>query len=251
MLFGTGFLVAFSAAASVLNAMLLTVANSRIDTLLARADIALGFDWPAMMRAVAGHPDILWILQAAYSVLLPEVALAVVVLGTVDRISSLYRFVLAVAIGALICIFVWTLFPAFGAMSVYHFDSALAARLHVAVDGAYGQALVRMLKDGPGLIAPDNIKGLIGFPSYHVVLALLLIWHFRDLRLLSGLMAGINSLVILATPIEGGHHWVDVFAGLPVALLAVMGADQLYRLTNRWNNSPVVNLAENLTVPSS
>lgn len=228
MLFGTGFLVGFTVGASTLNTMLLTVAGTRIDAILARADLALGLDWPGMMRAMADHPGLLKLLRLAYGALLPEISLTVIVLGTLGRIPSLYRFVLAVAIGALICFLIWTLFPAFGAMSVYHFDPALAARLNVPVDGAYGDALVRMLRDGPGLIAPDNAKGLIGFPSFHAVLALLLIWHLRDVPWLRWPVLALNAVVIVATPIEGGHHWVDVFAAVPVAALSIPLAGRVF-----------------------
>ncbi len=237
MLFGTGFLIGFTAAASVLNAMLLTVAGPRIDAMLAGADSALGFDWPAMMRAMADHPGLLKILFVVYGVLLPEIALAVVVLGLLGRIGALYRFVLAVAIGALICFVVWTLFPAFGAMSVYHFDPALAARLGVPVDGAYGDALIRMLHEGPGRIAPDNVKGLIGFPSYHATLALLLIWYLRDVRWLRWAVLVLNGLVIFATPIEGGHHWVDVFAAVPVAALSILLARRIFHAMARTDRA--------------
>ncbi len=240
MLFGTGFLVSFTAGASVLNAMLLTVAGPRIDTLLAQADIALGLDWPGMMRAMADHPCLLKILHLAYGVLLPEISLAVVVLATLNRIPSLYRFILAVAIGALICIFVWTLFPAFGAMSVYHLDPALAARLNVPVDGAYGEALIRMLRDGPGHIASSNVKGLIGFPSYHAVLALLLIWYLRDVQWLRWPVLILNGIVIFATPIEGGHHWVDVFAAVPVTALSILLARRAFDLTAQMDRAQAV-----------
>jgi hypothetical protein len=231
MLFCTGFLVAFSAAASALNTMLLTVTGPRIDSLLARVDRALGFDWPNMMRALAGHQALLWVLQFAYGALLPEIALTVIVLGTLGRLPSMYRFVLAVAAGALICIFIWTLFPAFGAMSVYQFDPVTVARLHVPGDGAYGQILVRMLHDGPGFIAPDSTKGLIGFPSYHAVLALLLMWHLRDVPWLRWPTLLLNSIVVLSTPVEGGHHWVDVFAGVPVTILAIFSARRIFDFT--------------------
>lgn len=233
MLTGTGFLLGFTAAASVLNAMLVTVAGHRIDALLARADLALGFHWPQMMQAIADHPGLLWVLQLAYGVLLPEIALAVIVLGTLGRIASLYRFVLAVAFGALISILIWTLVPAFGAMSVYVLDPTTITKLHVVTDGAYGQELVRMLHDGPGLIAPDQTKGMIGFPSYHAVLALLLGWYFRHVRWLRWPVLALNVIVIASTPIEGGHHWLDVFAAIPVALLAIVAARRTYTLAAR------------------
>ena len=230
MLSCASFLIGFSAAASLLNALLLTVAGPRIDGLLAGLDIVLGFDWPAMMHRLAHYPVLLWVLELAYSALLPEIALAILVLGTFGHAPSVYRFVVAVALGALICIFIWALFPAFGAMSVYALDQPTAARLHVPVDGAYGEALVHMLKNGPGFISPDDMKGLIGFPSYHAVLALLLIWYFRRLPWIRWAVLLLNGVVIFATPIEGGHHWVDVFAAVPVTFLAIAGAAKIYRL---------------------
>jgi hypothetical protein len=231
MLTCAAFLVGFTAAGSVLNAMLLTVAGPRMDWFFARADIAMGFDWPAMMRVMANYPTSLAILEQAYAALLPEIALGVVLLATFCGASPVYRFSLAVAVGALICIFIWTFFPAFGAMSVYALDPATAVRLHVPVDWAYGETLVRMLGEGPGLIAPDNMKGLIGFPSYHVVLALLLMWYFRFLPKFRWVVWVVNGLVIVATPIEGGHHGIDVLAAFPVAFLAVVIADRSYGLT--------------------
>lgn len=230
MLSCTSFLIGFSAAASLMNALLLTVAGPRIDGMLAGLDIAMGFDWPAMMHRMAHYPSLLWILEQAYSALLPEIALAVLLLGTFGQTASTYRFVLAVALGASICIFVWTFFPAFGAMSVYALDHATAGRLHVPVDGAYGEALVHMLKNGPGFVSPNDMKGLIGFPSYHAVLALLLIWYFRPLPWIRWGACFLNGIVILATPIEGGHHWIDVFAAVPVTFLAIAGAAKIHRL---------------------
>jgi len=49
----------------------------------------------------------------------------------------------------------------------------------------------------------------------------------------------LNGIVIFATPVEGGHHWVDVFAGLPVAVLAIAGASQIYRLATQAGMSPL------------
>lgn len=252
MLFGTAFLAGFTAGASILNAMLLTVAGPRVDAALARVDIWMGLDWPGMMRMLANHPGLLKLLRPAYESLLPQIALAVIVLGGLGRDRSLYRFVLAVAIGALICIFIWTLFPAFGAMSVYDLDPATAARLSVTVDGAYGQALVRMLHDGPGMIAPDNVKGLIGFPSYHAVLALLLIWHLSDVPWLRWPALAVNGMVVFSTPIEGGHHWVDVFAALPVTAVAIALAGRLLATAARLDiASAAASLRKDAVAPTA
>jgi hypothetical protein len=44
----------------------------------------------------------------------------------------------------------------------------------------------------------------------------------------------LNLIVIVATPIEGGHHLVDVIAAVPVAVLAVFTARWISTLALRW-----------------
>jgi membrane-associated phospholipid phosphatase len=76
------------------------------------------------------------------------------------------------------------------------------------------------------LTSPRNAKGLIGFPSYLATMALLAIWYFRDVRILRWAVLVLNVAVLLATPVQGGHHAVDVLASFPVAALAIFLAAQ-------------------------
>ena len=50
----------------------------------------------------------------------------------------------------------------------------------LALNPAYGADLVRLLRDGPGLINPVDGRGLIGFPSFHTAVALIAMWQIRD-----------------------------------------------------------------------
>jgi hypothetical protein len=74
MLFGTGFLCAFSVGASLLNYLLLTHTGARIDVPLAALDRAMGFDWPAVMSWMAAHPRLNAVAFIAYDSMLPQVA---------------------------------------------------------------------------------------------------------------------------------------------------------------------------------
>jgi hypothetical protein len=224
MLAGAGFLCAFSLGASLLNYMLLTRAGARIDMQLAALDRALGFDWPQAMAWMARHPRLNAIAYIAYVSMLPQVALLTIALGAAAPLR-VYRFCFAVAASALVCIAVWSLAPSFGAFSIYPPDPHLA-KMTLALDPAYARELVRLLKDGPGLISPREAKGLIGFPSYHAVLALLVIWFSWRLRLLRWPAILLNLAVLLATPIQGGHHLVDVLGAFPVAALALFACGE-------------------------
>jgi hypothetical protein len=221
MLMGTSFLLVFSAAASVLNYFLLTVAGPRIDDLLVAADRVLGFDWYQVMLAMAGHPHLNAVLFQVYNFVLPEIALLMVTLAWTGQPERVYRFCLAVAVGALIAIFIWTCAPSLGAKSLYTLPDWAQKRLVLSVTTQYGRDLVALLHNGPGYIAPADLRGLIAFPSYHVVLALVVAWHARKVVWLRWPLAAINLLVLVSTPIQGGHHLIDVIGAFPVAAAAI------------------------------
>jgi hypothetical protein len=93
----------------------------------------------------------------------------------------------------------------------------------------FGHAQIALLEHGPGFITPDALHGsLIGFPSYHCVLALVVSWAARSLHRLRWPLWIANALVIISTPIQGGHHLVDVLAAFPVAavVLFIAGAGE-------------------------
>jgi hypothetical protein len=229
MMLGASFLCAFSAAASMLNYFLLTFHGPRIDTWLAKIDRSLGFDWAAVMAAMAGHPLLNSMLFFSYNSVLPEIALMTVALAWAGKAESTYRFCLCVAVGALIAIFIWALMPSVGTQALFTLPPQIAAKLNLAVQGDYGIELNRLLRDGPGLITPSELRGLIAFPSYHGVLALIVAWYAREIPRLFWPLLAINALVLVATPVQGGHYLVDVFASFPVAMLSIVIASRLGR----------------------
>lgn len=227
MLFGTAFLVAFASGFSVLNYFLLTVAGHRIDSLLAQIDRALGVDWPVLMVFVTAHPALNLLLRLAYVTVLPQVSLLIIVLGCTARPRAIYEFCLALAIAAGITVAFWTAFPSFGAFSVYDLARDVAHRLHPELGPAYARELIALLHDGPGRISPDHIKGLIGFPSFHAAMAVLVAWYGREIRYLRWPLVSWNLVVLVATPVHGGHFVVDVLAGLAVVAAAVFVTDRI------------------------
>ena len=230
MLFGTSFMLAFSNLASIFNYLLLTVAGQRIDGLLASIDRAMGVNWPAMIVWAHAHRSIDLVMMLVYGCVLPQIALLMPLLGWQSAISRIYSFCLAVTVATVIAMGFWAFFPSFGAISVYGLPPALAAHTPLALDMNYAHELLRLLANGPGFISPRDLKGLIGFPSFHAVLALLVTWYARDLKYVRWPIIGINTLVIIATPIQGGHHVIDVVAGFGVTALSILLAEKIMAL---------------------
>lgn len=249
MILGSAFLVIFSAAASLLNSFLLTVAGPNSDAFFDRLDRALGFRWYDIMLAVARHPLLGEVLFVVYNLALPEIALLLITLAIWGRIESVYRFCAALALGALITIGIWALAPAFGAMALYVLPPDAAAHLPLAMTGETGRAQIALLHSGPGFIVPDVLHGsLIGFPSYHCVLAIVTCWYGWQFKKLRWSLLLLNAVIVVSTPIQGGHHVMDVLGAIPVTALALwMTAARKVPQTSA-KTSAMVNKVPNLTL---
>jgi len=155
--------------------------------------------------------------------------LLVVLLGWRGKHENIYAFCLALTAGAAISISVWTLAPSFGAFSVYELPAEVSRRMPLALDAQYAKDLMSLLANGPGHISPTSAKGLIGFPSFHAAMAMLVVWYARELSTVRWFVLALNLVVLVATPIQGGHHVVDVLAGLGVAVIGVVFANAMTR----------------------
>jgi hypothetical protein len=67
----------------------------------------------------------------------------------------------------------------------------------------------------------SSVQGLISIPSYHTVLGILLCWAVRGTRLCPFAIL-VNSAMLLATPLVGGHYFLDLVAGATVTVGAVI-----------------------------
>lgn len=233
MLFGTAFLVVFSAAFALLNYLLLTVAGPRIDTEIATIDRMLGIDWPATMAFMVDYPRLNAVFQLCYTSVLPQIAMLIIALSFTGRTIEVYKLSLSIAIGAMLTVFFWTAFPSFGAFSVYTLPPEVRSHLSLALDHNYARDLVNLLEHGPGPISPTSAKGLVGFPSFHGALAMLVAWYAREIKVLRWPVFAVNAVVLIATPIQGGHHVFDLAGGLVVAFAAVAATERISALAPR------------------
>ena len=215
------FLVVFPAAASLLSYLALTITGPRIDAALAQADLALGFHWTDMMVWASEHTFLNAMLNAAYLSVMPQTLLLLFFLGLRGRLEQLYGLAFTLAFGATIAVAVWTAFPAFGAFSVFDLPDDVEARMGLVLDADYSVILTGLLEHGPGLITPTEIRGLVGFPSYHTLQALVLFWYARQEPWLRWPSLALNLVVLVAIPVQGGHHLVDMFGGIALTLMAV------------------------------
>lgn len=218
-------LIAFPAIGALLSYLMASLGRPLWDATFLRWDLALGLDWRAHLATLNQHPGLASLLGHAYASILPQMFAVVTVLGLTGRRAALQRFVFAYVLAGLVTIVVSGAMPA---MALYvHLGlgpadypnlAPAAARVHVA-------AMEALRSGGMPVITLDGSEGLITFPSFHATLSILFmtaLWAVPSLRW-AGLVVNLGMLA--ATPVHGGHYYVDVLAGIALAILALLAAD--------------------------
>lgn len=179
------------------------------DAAMARLDARLGLDWPAWRGVVMGSPMLRTVLELAYiSLPLQIVATCVLMPLGADRDRSREFLWLFLITGIVTCA-LSGLLPAMGARQ--WFDA-----------GPSGWAAdMAALRAGGARFDFAAMTGIITFPSFHTTAAVLLAWANRRTGWRGAGFAGLNLLMIAATPVGGGHFFVDVIAGLAIAIAAI------------------------------
>jgi hypothetical protein len=216
----TAWLLAFSAAGSILSYLAATADLPLVDVHLAAADRALGFDWLGYYAFVTGHPFVGMVAAFLYFLALPLIAFAVIALAAMDRVDRARELVLVVMISALIAIAISALWPASGALAYYRpGDAGLLHR--PMVDLGYKQTFFDLREGAIRVFTLDGPKGIIAFPSYHVALSMAVVLAFRGMARFFWPLLALNLAAMATTPVEGGHHLVDGIAGAAVAILSL------------------------------
>ena len=216
-LMATGMLVLFTMLLSVFNYLLLPLWREPIDPFLVGIDTWFGYSWPAIVEFAGRHPLFNELTRYAYVSTLPQMALLVIILGFGGKQKELHVLILSITVSGLATIGFWALFPAFGTSILYDISGAIEQTARPLVGSAYGAELLQLGAEGPKFISPKDIKGLVAFPSYHTILAVLAVYAARTTRRLFPILLIINLFVLPGVLIHGGHHLIDVFGGFLAA----------------------------------
>ncbi|PZR80619.1 MAG: hypothetical protein DLM68_19355 [Hyphomicrobiales bacterium] len=168
----------------------------RWDGALAAADHALGLNWLDMYQWLTRHPAIDASARALYNSLGPEMLILLFALELLGHHNQARAFLLWFMVSGIATIGIGILIPAAGAF-VYH-------HLPVASTTGYVAQWADLRNGTLRTINPLNNQGLVIFPSFHTVLAVLCACAARPLRILRYPSLALNLLIILSTPAMGG-----------------------------------------------
>lgn len=210
---------AFNGAIILLQFPLASLNFPVIDPQLVAIDKALGGDWPTHFAWLTSSPLITGTMTGIYQSLLIQIPVLCAIVGVLDP-KRLRIFVLANTIGLGATVAIATLLPAESALGYWGtpgFGSDPVNQFHAVRDGS-----LRMLD-------PGVLTGILTFPSYHTLLAILVALAFRGLPRVFPIVVAFQLAIVVTTRGVGGHYFADIAVGAALAFLANWMATALMR----------------------
>jgi len=195
-----------------------------VDANLLAWDRALGLDFRSYLNFINDRHWLIWVLAAGYRAIAWPLVAIVVLLPLAGQYRRVAGFICAFLLALVATTCISTLLPATG---VYGTIGLVAADFPNVDPQSYydGMHEIPALRDG-SLRGLDvfQLGGVLTFPSFHAASAILYAWAFWPIRWFMPANLLCNGAMILATPVGGGHYFVDVIAGIALAVACIHAA---------------------------
>ncbi|MGL4321273.1 MAG: phosphatase PAP2 family protein [Paracoccaceae bacterium] len=223
---GFGVFMAFSGLIAILIFSLFPFVNPVIDHQLMAIDAQLGYVWPVFVESVAKWPWVGIALGHVYNSSVPQVALTIILLAAMNRGVQLHRFLFVGIVSMVIIVPIWVIWPSVGPSAYVTVPVEIQARIGLVFGADQGAHLAALARDGLAVITPDQVNGVIAFPSFHMIMALMVAWYCwptpaRWLALV------LNAAMVPATLSHGAHHLVDLIAATVLFFFCVWVANRM------------------------
>jgi hypothetical protein len=190
------------------------------DATLAHWDQLLGLDWTAYYRFITARPTLVQYAYFFYAMITWPILGVPVILGLTKNYVRLQQFTMACILTVCITAVISSLVPAFGTYHQYglptDFSGFNATGYLVQMDR------LPLARDGTlRILNISQLGGIITFPSFHAAAAILALWGFWGVWWMRPISLIANVGMLMATPLLGGHYFVDVLAGVGLAALAI------------------------------
>jgi PAP2 superfamily len=196
-------------------------------------DRTLGFDWQGYVEFVDAHPTLAAWLSCGYGMIRWPIFAIPVVLAAAHRYRRIEEFTLAFALALIVTTIISALVPAIGVYQQIGLDPADLKHLdpRAYLDQVRDLAPVRN-----GALRHLDLFGLAGivtFPSFHAASAILYAWAFWPVAWMRPVAVAANGAMLASTPIDGGHYFIDLIAGIAVAAAAIVAARRVANIVSR------------------
>lgn len=220
-------IILFSILGLLLSYMVAARGGPLWDAELTRWDKGLGLDWLAYLHWINARPLLGSLYHWSYVSLIPQLVILLMALAITGKERLLRRIACAAILSGLLSVLVSGYFPAASNFVYLNLQPQDFPNLRPAAAYIH-YADFTALRDG-ALTTLDvrTMQGIITFPSYHAALGAIFIWGFGKLGPWGWPGAFWALLMLAATPVDGAHYFVDVIAGIALALACVALSDRM------------------------
>jgi hypothetical protein len=197
------------------------------DANLLAIDRALGLDWAAYVRYVNDHRLLATWLSYGYSMIRWPIFAIPVILAAAHRYRRIEEFTLAFALALAATTVLSALVPAYGVYQQIGLNPGALEHLDAR---AYLDTVRDLAPVRAGTLRHLDLfalAGIVTFPSFHASSAALYAWAFWPVRWMRPVAVIANGAMLASTPIDGGHYFIDLIAGIAIAVLAIVIARRL------------------------
>jgi len=159
-------------------------------------------------------------MNECYSLMGAQLAIVPMLLALLMQKRAVQVLLISLLISFFIGTTIYYFFPTIAPASMFH-DPNFALQQH--------DTFIKFYEIHHGLPITTAQGGLIAFPSFHVVWAVMLAYSFRHKKYLFYPMALFNSLIILSTLMLGWHYLTDVIGGIILAGLSIFAAELIHQ----------------------
>jgi hypothetical protein len=202
--------VAFSAAGAISTYLAATFAMPLRDADFIAIDASMGFHWLEWYRFIATHRAIELPLFIAYFSFLPQIIGSILYFAHTGQTSRNAEMIWISMTALILTTIVSALLPAVG--PYVHYFGRQTADIVV---------LMSLRAGGAQTFVVNRLEGIITFPSFHTILAIVFIYTHRPPSRSFVPVAILNGLMLLGIPSEGHHYLIDVVSGAAIAALCI------------------------------
>lgn len=214
------------------------LARPRIDEALIAVDAFLGYEWASAVAWLAQYPRLAGWMALVYASSLLQVIALMLWLAFTRRAIALQALALTGMISVSVAALFWSLWPSFGPSASASLAPELAEQARLVVRPEYGAQLLAFAEHGFEELSQHMILGTIAFPSFHVVMMLMVLVYAHGTRLFWPFTL-LNLPMVPAVAIHGGHHLVDLPAGALVFALAAWVSARVLRFSPQQSATPL------------
>jgi membrane-associated phospholipid phosphatase len=236
----TAQMIAFAAVGAPLSYLAASANLPLQDHAFDAIDRALGLDWRGLLDWMNAQSALHPLFTLPYLSFTVQATTTVLALAFSNRLLQLRTFMLAFMLSAIVCIAISAIVPAEGAWGFYRLTPAdypaivpATRELHLPIFHGLRDGSLRMFTG-------TTSEGIITFPSFHAALGVIFIVGLWPVPFLRWIGAAVNGLMIIATPIDGGHYFIDVFAGIAIAVLCLVVARRITQAAQRSTSAIAV-----------